>query len=379
MTAIRAIPVEVLRRLAARLHASAPRVAQLRLVAGFDGFVDEMISVVGTRTGRDAWTRMESMAELARVMSAASGRNSLREIVVRSQDPGGCAVNLGDGLAALGVGVDFFGTIGSPRHPAFDAFAGACRSSTALGRSYGRTLAFEFGDGKFMFSAVEQLAELDPPLFERCLADGSFTRACAQAGLLAFTNWTLYPHMTACWRLLHERVLSSLTHHPWLFLDLVDPSSRSDADVRDMLAVVRGFEGPCRTVLGVNLTEAAVLGRIVGLGAPRPESLAEHASALRTTLGISQVVIHNAKVNAVAEAAGSVACGAGPFCERPAKTTGAGDRFNAGYCLGLLLDLEPESRLALASATSGSFIRAAHSATLADTARFVEDWANGTL
>jgi len=26
----------------------------------------------------------------------------------------------------------------------------------------------------------------------------------------------------------------------------------------------------------------------------------------------------------------------GPFCPKPLKSTGAGDRFNAGYCLGLI-------------------------------------------
>jgi hypothetical protein len=379
MSPPRSIEPATLAHLATQLGAATARAAQLRAVAGFDGFVDEMISVVGTRTGLDEWTRLESMAEFGRLVAAAAGRNSLREIVVRSQDPGGCAVNLGDGLAALGVGLDYFGTIGAPRHPAFDAFAAACRSCTALGRSYGRTLAFEFGDGKAMFSAVEQLGEIDAPLVERALAEGAFARACAAADLVAFTNWTLYPHMTACWKLVQERVLAGLTRRPWLFLDLVDPSSRSVADVRAMLDVVGGFERSCRTVLGVNLTEAGVLGRILGIGAPDAERIAEHAQELRGALGISQVVVHNAKITAVADSAGAIACVPGPFCERPRKTTGAGDRFNAGYCLGLMLGLEAEPRLALASATSGFFIRQARSATLADTVRFVEDWSHGTV
>ncbi len=367
--------------LAVLLRHRAAEVGRLSAVAGFDGFVDEMISVVGERRGPGDWTRLDSMAELGSVITAAAGRNSLREIVVRSQDAGGCAVNLGDGLRALGVGLDFFGTIGTPRHPAFDAFAGGCRSATALGRSYGRTLAFEFADGKFMFSAVEQLAELTPELMRQVASQGAFPAVCAAAGLIAITNWTLYPHMTACWRVLQETVFARISHRPWLFIDLVDPSSRAEAEVRDMLAAMSGFERSCKVVLGVNLTEADALSRVLGLGVLErlPAAVTARADQLRTELGISQVVVHNARINAVADESGATAVAPGPFCASPRKTTGAGDRFNAGYCLGLMLGLDARQRLALAAATSGFFIRAARSASFDDTIGFIADWARGRL
>jgi len=41
------------------------------------------------------------------------------------------------------------------------------------------------------------------------------------------------------------------------------------------------------------------------------------------------------------------ACVPGPYCEKPVKLTGAGDRFNAGFGLGLLLQLPAEQRLRL--------------------------------
>lgn len=376
-----AVPPAELAALAAALGPRAAEIKRLSAVAGFDGFVDEMISVVGERKSQREWTRLESMAELGALVSAAAGRNSLREIVVRSQDAGGCAVNLGDGLGALGVGVDFFGTIGSPRHPAFDAFAAGCRTSTAIGRSYGRTLAFEFTDGKFMFSAVEQLGELTPELMRGIASQGAFPAACSAAGLIAVTNWTLYPHMTACWRVLQETALARISHRPWLFVDLVDPSSRAEAEVLDMLSAMSGFERTCRVVLGVNLTEADALSRVLGLGAlkRRPDAVAARAAELRQRLGVSQVVVHNARLNAVADAEGAIAVAPGPFCASPRKTTGAGDRFNAGYCLGLLLGLGARQRLAVAAATSGFFIRAARSATYEDTVGFIADWSRGRV
>ena len=292
--------------LARLLKDSRHRIATFSVVAGFDGFVDEMISVVAERRGVEQWIALGSMAELGKIVSAAAGHNSLREIVVRSQDAGGCAVNLSDGLTALGVQLDYFGTLGQPRHPSFDAFALTCRSCTPWSKAYGRTLAFEFQDGKFMFSAVAQLSEFDAALVRSELARGDYQRACASASLIAITNWTLYPHMTACWRLLAAEVFAKLAPRRRLFLDLVDPSSRAEGDVRDMLVAMGEFQRVCDVTLGINVNEAGVLSRILNLLMlePSPDGLTRCAEALRVTLGIDQVVIHSARINAVASAAG---------------------------------------------------------------------------
>ncbi|MBA3684435.1 MAG: carbohydrate kinase [Planctomycetes bacterium] len=363
------------------LAARRGELAGLSAVAGFDGFVDEMISVVGERSGPERWSPMRSMAELGAVISGAAGRNGLREIVVRGTDAGGCAVNLGDALCALGVGLDYYGTIGQPRHPAFDAFAARCRSCTALGRSYGRTLALEFGDGKFFLSAVDQLGELSPALLDQATADGAYEAACRRAGLIVLNNWTLYPHMTACWRWLQEHVYARLDHRPWLFVDLVDPSGRAVEDVRAMLAALSVFQRTCETVFGLNLTEAAVIAGALGLPSPdrTAAGIAATAEAIRARLGVAQVVVHNIHFNAVAEAGGTIHVPAGPHCAKPRKSTGAGDRFNAGYCLGLLLGLDAVQRCDLGSAVSGFFVREARSPGVDELGGFLQRWADGGL
>ena len=131
-----------------------------------------------------------------------------------------------------------------------------------------------------MFSAVRQLAEFDPPLVEKLLADGRYAKACAEAGLIALTDWTLYPHMTAVWRLLQERVYSRLPHRPAFFIDLVDPSSRSAEHVRAMLETLRGFERSGPVTLGLNGNEANVLARALNF-APGGDEPARGAGAGR--------------------------------------------------------------------------------------------------
>ena len=357
-------------KLAGRLLSAA---ADLPSVAiGFDGFVDEMISVVGERQGLTVFQAVPDIAAFGGLITRAAGHSSLREIVVNAVHPGGCAVNMGDGLAALGVPVDGFATLGEPIHPAFAPMVGRFRSVRSWGREPGRTLAFEFHDGKLMFSAVTQLADFTPEWVAARLADGAYAAACAQARVIALTDWTLYPHMTAVWRELLEKVYTPLTHRPAFFIDLVDPSSRSPGDIRAMLDTLPAFAATGPLTLGLNGTEANILARLFGLPEPHqePESVLNQAQSLRERLGIAEVVIHHNRFAAVAGADG-MATDLGAHCAKPRKSTGAGDRFNAGYCLGLLLQLDARSRLTCAHASAGFFVRRARSATLRELADFI--------
>ncbi len=147
---------------------------------------------------------MPDSATFGGLITKAAGHSSLREIIVTAMHPGGCAVNLGDGLAHLGVPVDAFVALGQPAHPEFAEVAAEFQSCHSWGSEPGRTLAFEFRDGKLMFSAVRQLADFTTAHVEKMLADGHYAAAFGHARLIALTGWTLYPHMTAVWRLLYR-------------------------------------------------------------------------------------------------------------------------------------------------------------------------------
>ncbi len=345
---------------------------------GFDGFVDEMIQVVGERRSLTDFSPVGNITDFGALISRAAGRSSLREIVVTAVHCGGCAINMGDGLAALGVPVDAFATLGEPAHASFQPVTARFRSTHSWGREPGRTLAFEFQDGKVMFSSVAPLADFTPEWVAGRLADGAYAAACGSAGLIALTDWTLYPHMTAVWSLLQREVYARLTHRPAFFLDLVDPSSRAPADIRGMLDVLPGFARMGPLTLGLNGNEANILSKLLDLPActeAAPESSLALATTLRRRLGLSEVVIHHIRSAAVAGPEGDATL-LGPYCAQPKKSTGAGDRFNAGYALGLLLGLPATDRLTCAAAASGFFVREARSANLAELAAFLThgDW-----
>jgi sugar/nucleoside kinase (ribokinase family) len=356
--------------LAARLLAVAAPLPSVTI--GFDGFMDEMISLVGERQSLAEFKAVPDITTFGELIIKAAGHSSLREIVVNGVHPGGCAINMGDGLAAFGVPVDCFATLGEPVHPAFVSTLASFRSSHSWGREPGRTLAFEFNDGKVMFSAVSQLADFTPEHVATMLADGAYATACATARVIALTDWSLYPHMTAVWRLLQEKVYARLVHRPAFFIDLVDPSSRSPGDIRAMLDTPSAFAATGAFTLGLNGNEANILARLLGLPAAGtvPESVPQQAHSLRERLGIAEVVIHHIKFAAVANATETAIMDIF-YCAKPKKSTGAGDRFNAGYCLGLLLKLDARSRLVCANASAGFFVREARSASLPELAQFI--------
>jgi hypothetical protein len=223
-----------------------------------------------------------------------------------------------------------------------------------------------------MFSSVSPLSDFTPGHVRELLKSGDYARACAGAQIIALTNWSLFPHMTEIWRLLQEEVYSRLTHRPAFFIDLVDPSSRSVADIRAMLECLPGFAAGGTLSLGLNGNEAAILARLCGVPdtAADPRAALEQAAALRDCLRIHEVVIHQSHFAAVASSSESASLET-LYCAQPKKSTGAGDRFNAGYCLGLLLKLDARERLACGNACSSFFVHEARSASLPELAEFM--------
>ena len=54
----------------------------------------------------------------------------------------------------------------------------------------------------------------------------------------------------------------------------------------------------------------------------------------------------------------------GPFTAKPLITTGAGDHFNSGFCLGRLLGLNNQMSVLTGVTTSGYYVRTAQSPSI---------------
>ncbi|MBC8108115.1 MAG: hypothetical protein H7Z14_16130, partial [Anaerolineae bacterium] len=64
---------------------------------------------------------------------------------------------------------------------------------------------------------------------------------------------------------------------------------------------------------------------------------------------------------------------AGPFVREPKISTGAGDHFNAGFCVGRVLGFGLEESLCAGVGVSGYYVRTATSPSATQLAEFIAD------
>jgi sugar/nucleoside kinase (ribokinase family) len=188
-------------------------------------------------------------------------------------------------------------------------------------------------------------------------------------------NWTMLPHMGRIWaKLLDEIIPNTERHNRRLFIDLADPEKRTHGDILDALKLLTRFQDQVDVILGLNLKESLEIADVLGLpGCANPEeSIEENAAAIRAELNLDCVVIHPRRSAAAATAA-ERATSAGPFVQQPKISTGAGDLFNAGFCLGRVLGFSVAESLCAGVATSGHYVRHATSPGAAELADFIAD------
>ena len=87
-----------------------------RVLVGFDGFVDEIVTPVAARHGpAEDYVPFALIADFAeRIASAGDGRNANIEIVPRLEKLGGNGPILANGLLSLGSDVRYVGALGTP-------------------------------------------------------------------------------------------------------------------------------------------------------------------------------------------------------------------------------------------------------------------------
>lgn len=361
---------------AARLEALAGEAARRTVFLGFDGFVDEIIAVVDQRVSAAEFTRVTTIEAFARRIAAAAGRSTNLELVTRRTKIGGNGPIMASALARLGVRVTYVGALG---HPAIHPVFAELRANGAEIHSIadpGRTDALEFEDGKLLVGKMFPLAEVTwENLVERWGRD-AFAGHFGRADIVGFVNWTMLPFMSDIWEAVQAELCPALTGpRRKIFFDLADPEKRPDAELERALDLILRFHRHFEVILGLNEKEAREVAGTLGLptGGSGPDEVLALAQAIQRRVPVDTLVVHPVRF------AGSVGIGGaqmvdGPFVAKPTITTGAGDHFNAGFCLGKLLGFNDSESVLLGVTTSGAYVRSGFSPQIADLVRLLRDW-----
>ncbi|MCL2323027.1 MAG: hypothetical protein FWC47_13110 [Oscillospiraceae bacterium] len=358
---------------------------KLKMVLGFDGFVDEIIHVVAKRQDFHNFKRVNTIKEFSERIGKAAGLGTNIEFVTMQTKLGGNGPILANAFIEYGVDVTYIGSIGDPAiHPVFLPISNRAHAVSLC--EPGHTDAIEFDDGKLMLGKHFSLNEVNwNRIKERSNGLSGFVDLIKDVDLFGMENWTMLGNMSDIWEGVIDDVFPLLPDRkekPIAFFDLADPEKRSKEDILRSMNLISKFQEKYKVILGLNEKEAFEIAEVFDINLddslPREEMLKQIVIQNGEKLKIDCLVVHPTK-EAMVYADGEYYYTKGPYCPKPVLTTGAGDNFNAGFCFGQALGLDYSLSLLLGVCTSGFYVRKAKSPSLDEILTFITEWENGEI
>jgi len=360
---------------ATQLLASIDRASLTTAFVGLDGFVDEILHVVDKRESAEKYTRLSTIQQFAARLAAAAGRSTNVEFVSQLTKLGGNGPIMANALASFGLKVTYLGILGYPNiHPVFADFSKRAQAYSIAEPGY--TDAIEFDDGKIMLGKHQSLKQMNWQNIKGRFGLDKFAFQFASADLVGFVNWTMLTAMSDIWSAVLSEVCPGLNgQRRKLFVDLADPEKRTGEDILQAIQLIVSFEKYFDVILGLNEKEAYEIGHHLGLQGSNlaPEGLLKLCREIHQRVPVNTIVIHPTSY-AVASGPDGTSVIEGAYTRKPKITTGAGDHFNSGFCLGKLMGLSTELCLLTGVTTSGWYVRSGHSPDIKDLGQMLRSW-----
>ncbi|BDF58072.1 hypothetical protein CE91St36_08890 [Christensenellaceae bacterium] len=356
----------------------AAGVAPLKALIGFDGFVDEIVHVVDKRIDPENFSRIDTILSYSERLKNGCGLSTNVEIIPVQKKLGGNGPIFANALKKHNINLTYIGCVGEHGHdPVFDELA---EGSTMIGLTEpGHTDAYEFHDGKIIVSKLEHFKNVSWDKIKETVGLDRFIRIVDESDLIGMENWTMLPRMSDIWRHFLAEVVPLMKSRPQdkkLFFDLADPEKRSERDIKEAIGLINEFAAKgFHVTLGLNKKEACEIAELYGkaISDYKAYPLRDLCENLARYLKVECLVIHPVD-RACCYAGDTYYEVAGPYCEHPVLTTGAGDTFNSGFVLGWMNDYPYEQCLLCGVGASGYYVRNAKSPTTRELADFLENW-----
>ena len=344
---------------------------------GFDGFVDEIITLVDKRVDASCFVPMQTIEQFAKRIKSAVRKSTNIELVTKDIRLGGNGPILAKALILQGHFVHLVGALGLESiHPVFTELYTSCKTCVSIANP-GLTDAIEFQDGKILFGKIRSIADISIEQLLTFIPKNRLQTLINKSDVIALVNWTMVQRMNEIWEYILTSIIPFLSkkRNRWFFFDLADPIKREKKDLDRALALLSKMAKWVNVALGLNEKEAEIVfstlfSKKMPTGKNKLITLCEE---IRKKLKLQLVVIH--AIDKASCASPEKKCQiAGPFCKNPFLSTGAGDNFNAGFCQGLAFGLSSEDALLLAVTCSGIYVRTGISPTLEQCISFLESW-----
>jgi len=356
--------IDKLQQIQARLNDAPAILANKKVAAGFDGFIDSIVKVVNYKSADEGTVHFSTIAQFGNYISSKSGSGFSLESEEIVQKLGGNMPIMSNALGQMGCAVNCVGAFGVPGiAAAFAAMHQNCMLHSFTNPGF--TNAMEFTDGKIMLAQMTDLNNADWDTIKAAIGLDKLREIFLSADLTCLVNWSELDHSNNIWQGLLDDVYAGtdITTERQFFFDLSDCSKRSDEAIQSAIMLIQRFGKFGKTTLSLNKNEAGILyNTLVGSG--KTTDLNIIGNSLFWNLGIDVIVIHSSQTSLAWDANGTYRDDPA-FIASPKIFTGAGDNFNAGFCLAQLLGLDTSLSLMMANVTANCYINSGQSPDIA--------------
>jgi hypothetical protein len=370
---------------------------EFKALVGFDGYVDKIQKVVKSknRTTSVYYDTITQIADHVATLAGVSGQIEIRNLELKL---GGNAPIMANSLGALGIKNTCIGTMGYPDlNNVFDEMNPNCEVISIAEPA--QTNALEFNDGKIIFSEVSTFEQLTWTYVAAVAGIDNLTRWIYESQVIAFVDWANLNHCTDIWQGILEDIIVNLNpapsekerntfyfskknltkgdsngmRHKNFFFDLCDPSKRSKEEILAALAVINRYKPYGRVTLGMNENEARKVYNALDGENTESSDLQIITAYIFSKISVHQVLVHPTDRSIICNKNGVFEV-KGRLVPEPRILTGGGDNLNAGFCLGLVMDLPIQQTMLLGMANSGAYITNGMSPEIGDLITYLEVW-----
>jgi sugar/nucleoside kinase (ribokinase family) len=279
---------------------------------------------------------------------------------------------MANAVAQFGMKTHCIGAFG---HPAIDPVFTKMPVNTFL-HSFanpGFTSALEFSDGKIMLAQMADLNGATWEMVKERIGLDQLIKIVKDSDIICLLNWSEVRHTNQIWEGLLKEIFPLLNQKSRMkiFFDLSDCSKHGFHQIRTTLDLIRQFSVDCDVTLSLNRNEADMVYQAIESSSGK--DLEVLGSTIFDYLNIKTLVIHTSGTSMAWKDSASYQSDAFVL-ENPAISTGAGDNFNAGFCIGQLLELETTQALLLANLLAACYMKNGTSPGLAELLCFVEGY-----
>jgi hypothetical protein len=361
--------VDILAALVDRLHAQEHQKPFGTSLIGFDGYIDRVVRL--KKNQHEYPDFFEYIGEFSQHIQENKGKSL--DITVRrlSEKIGGNGPLMAESLAAKNVPTICIGAMGYPEiHPVFDPLSKICRLISVEQPAF--CLALEFSDAKIMLGETEALDRIDWEKLIFVAGEENIISMITGSDIVGFTNWSGLSKSNNLLRGILQSVCPRLNGKKRiLFFDLADPSCKSEKQFADFFQLVEELSCYFDIILGLNAKETVLLYN--HYFNCRENSFSEKMiQKLVGSITIREIVAHDSDWAVAADKENAIARTKSIKTASPVMLTGAGDNFNAGYCLGKLCFLDMVTCMYLGNISASFYVKHGFPATIHEIIAYIE-------